>query len=33
MLELQNICYQVSTPEGTQDILKHVSIVIPEKNI
>ena len=22
MLELQNICYQVSTPEGTQDILK-----------
>ena len=33
MLELQNICYQVSTPEGTQDILKHVSIVIPDHKL
>ena len=33
MLELRNICYQVSTPEGTQDILKHVSIVIPDHKL
>ena len=26
MLELQNICYRVSTPDGEQDILKDISI-------
>ena len=29
MLELQNICYRVSTPDGEQDILKDISITIP----
>ena len=26
MLELQNICYRVSTPEGEQTILDNISI-------
>ena len=26
MLELQNICYRVSTPEGELDILRDISI-------
>ena len=33
MLELQHICYSVSTPEGVQDILKDVSIVIPDNKL
>lgn len=33
MLELQNICYRVSTPEGEQDILKNVSITIPDHRL
>ena len=33
MLELQNICYRVSTPEGEQDILKNVSITIPDHKL
>ena len=33
MLELQNICYRVSTPEGEQDILKNVSISIPDHTL
>ena len=33
MLELQHICYSVTTPEGVQDILKDVSIVIPDNKL
>jgi len=33
MLELKNICYRVSTPEGEQEILKDVSIVIPDHKL
>ena len=33
MLELQNICYRVSTPEGEQDILKNVSVTIPDHKL
>ena len=33
MLELKNICYRVSTPEGEQEILKNVSIVIPDHKL
>ena len=33
MLELQNIFYRVSTPEGEQDILKNVSITIPDHKL
>ena len=33
MLELQNICYRVSTPDGEQDILKNVSITIPDHRL
>ena len=33
MLELQNICYRVSTPDGEQDILKNVSITIPDHKL
>ena len=31
MLELQNICYRVSTPEGEMDILRDISITIPDQ--
>ena len=33
MLELQHICYSVATDEGVQDILKDVSIVIPDNKL
>ena len=33
MLELKNICYSVSTPEGVTDILKNVSITIPDNKL
>ena len=33
MLELQHISYSVSTPEGVQDILKDVNIVIPDNKL
>ena len=33
MLELQNICYRVSTPDGEQDILKDISITIPDHKL
>ena len=33
MLELKNICYRVSTPEGELDILKNVSITIPDHQL
>ena len=33
MLELQNICYRVSTPDGEQDLLKNVSITIPDHKL
>ena len=33
MLELQNICYSVSTPDGEQDRLKNVSITIPDHKL
>ena len=33
MLELQNICYRVSTPDGEQDILKNGSITIPDHKL
>ena len=33
MLELKNICYRVSTPEGELDILKNVSITIPDHKL
>lgn len=33
MLELQNICYRVSTPEGEMDILRDISITIPDQQL
>ena len=33
MLELKNICYRVSSPEGELDILKDVSITIPDHKL
>ncbi len=33
MLELQNIRYRVSTPDGEQDILKDISITIPDHKL
>ena len=33
MLELQNICYRVSTPEGEMDILRDISITIPDEKL
>ena len=33
MLELQNICYRVSTPEGEQTILDNISITIPDHTL
>lgn len=33
MLELQNICYRVSTPEGEQTILDNISITIPDHRL
>ena len=33
MLELQNICYRVSTPEGEMDILRDISITIPDQRL
>ena len=33
MLELQNICYRVSTPEGEQNILDNISITIPDHTL
>lgn len=33
MLELKNICYRVTTPEGELDILKNVSIAIPDHKL
>ena len=33
MLELQNICYRVSTPDGEQTILDNISITIPDHTL
>ena len=33
MLELQNICYRVSAPEGEQTILDNISITIPDHTL
>ena len=33
MLELKHISYSVSTPEGVQDILKDISLVIPDNKL
>ena len=33
MLELQHICFSVTTPEGVQDILKDISITIPDNKL
>ena len=33
MLELQHIYFSVTTPEGVQDILKDVSITIPDNKL
>ena len=33
MLELKNICYRVSTPEGTVDILNHIDLTIPDHKL
>ena len=33
MLELQNICYRVSTPEGEMDILRDISTTIPDQRL
>ena len=33
MLELKNICYRVSTPEGEADILNHIDLVIPDHKL
>ena len=33
MLELQELCYSVSTPDGTTDILKNISLTIPDKRL
>ncbi len=33
MLELQDICYRVSTPEGDADILNHITLTIPDQKL
>jgi Fe-S cluster assembly ATP-binding protein len=33
MLELKNICYDVSTPEGVLHILKNISLTIPNEKL
>ena len=33
MLELQDICYRVSTPEGEADILNHITLTIPDQKL
>ena len=33
MLELKNICYRVSTPEGPVDILNHIDLTIPDHKL
>ena len=33
MLELKNICYSVTTPDGVLDILKNVSMVIEDHKL
>ena len=33
MLELQNICYRGATPEGELDILRDISITIPDQRL
>ena len=33
MLELKNICYRVSGPEGDTDILKNISLTIPDHKL
>ena len=33
MLELKNICYRVSTPEGAVDILNHIDLTIPDHKL
>jgi Fe-S cluster assembly ATP-binding protein len=33
MLELKNICYQVSTPDGVLEILKNISVSIPDEKL
>ena len=33
MLELKNICYRVSGPEGDTDILKDISLIIPDHKL
>jgi len=33
MLELQNICYSVSTPEGTNQILNNVNLTVPDGSL
>ena len=33
MLELQDLCYSVSGPEGETDILKNISLSIPDKRL
>ena len=33
MLELQGICYRVSTPEGEADILNHITLTIPDQKL
>lgn len=33
MLELKHISYRVSTPDGEQDILKDISITIPDEKL
>lgn len=33
MLELQDLCYSVETPEGTQTILNHISLTVPDHSL
>lgn len=33
MLELKDICYRVSTPEGETDILNHIDLTIPDHKL
>lgn len=33
MLELKDICYRVSTPEGETDILNHIDLAIPDHKL
>ena len=33
MLELKNLCYSVDTPEGRLDILKNITLTIPDKKL